>query len=55
MEFPREVTNVEEVVVDAASCDESALAGRDEVINERRSASTLVMMFAMPWIRLMGM
>jgi hypothetical protein len=38
MEFAREVTNVEEVVVDTALFDEGALAGRDEVINERREA-----------------
>jgi hypothetical protein len=38
MEFPREVTDVEEVIIDAASFDEGALAGRDEVVDERREA-----------------
>jgi hypothetical protein len=35
VEFSREITDIKEVVVDAVSFDESALAGRDEVIDQR--------------------
>jgi hypothetical protein len=43
--------------MDVASFNESALTGRDEVVDERRevSASTFVMIFTMLWMRLMGM